>query len=55
MDNGIRVFFWTSNARVKYGTVLNSTDLKDGTQVLTIKPDDGETVSLPAAGVTIVS
>jgi len=52
--NGTRVFFWASDAQIRYGTVLDATRLKDGTQVLNIKPDDGEPVFLPAAGVTLV-
>ncbi|KAF8060945.1 hypothetical protein FPV67DRAFT_314619 [Lyophyllum atratum] len=45
--NGTRVFFWASDAQIRYGTVLDTTRLIDGTQVLSIKPDNGEQVSLP--------
>ncbi|RDB28583.1 hypothetical protein Hypma_015047 [Hypsizygus marmoreus] len=52
---GIRVFFWSSDAQIRYGTVVDAMRLEDGTQVLAIKTDHGETVSLPAAGVSLVT
>jgi len=51
---GTKVFFWGSDSQVRYGTVLESTRMKDGTQVFSIKPDQGPQISLPAAGVTVV-
>lgn len=51
---GTRVFFWGFDSRVRYGTVLEATRIADGTQVFSIKPDQGPQISLPAAGVTVV-
>ncbi|EDR05303.1 uncharacterized protein LACBIDRAFT_303084 [Laccaria bicolor S238N-H82] len=52
---GTRVFYWCSTGPIIYATVQSSRRLPDGTQLLVIKDDNGETVTLPAAGVTLVS
>ncbi|EDR10976.1 uncharacterized protein LACBIDRAFT_316028 [Laccaria bicolor S238N-H82] len=52
---GTRVFYWCSTGPIIYATVQSSSRLPDGTQLLVIKDDNGETVTLPAAGVTLVS
>ncbi|EDR11782.1 uncharacterized protein LACBIDRAFT_313536 [Laccaria bicolor S238N-H82] len=52
---GTRVFYWCSTGPIIYATVLSSSRLPDGTQLLKIKDDYGELITLPAAGVTLVS
>ncbi|KIK06588.1 hypothetical protein K443DRAFT_674247 [Laccaria amethystina LaAM-08-1] len=52
---GTRVFYWSSIGQIIYATVQSSSRLPDGTQLLLIKDDAGEVVTLPAAGVNIAT
>ncbi|TFK76590.1 hypothetical protein BDN72DRAFT_891621 [Pluteus cervinus] len=52
---GTRVFFWGANAQIVYGVVQSTSRLPDGTQVLVILDQSGQTLSLPAASVTKVT
>ncbi|KIJ92314.1 hypothetical protein K443DRAFT_113780, partial [Laccaria amethystina LaAM-08-1] len=44
---GTRVFYWVSNGHIIYATVLSSSRLLDGTQLLDLRDDAGKTVTLP--------
>ncbi|KZT28488.1 hypothetical protein NEOLEDRAFT_1129283 [Neolentinus lepideus HHB14362 ss-1] len=53
--NGTRVFFWDASGNVKYGTVLSTSRLGDGTQLAVIKIDgSGDEVQLPVSTVSRV-
>jgi len=51
---GVRVFIWDTNAKVVYGTIEDARRLPDGTQVVDIRADNGQTIKLPLAAVNIV-
>ncbi|KIM49262.1 hypothetical protein M413DRAFT_21514 [Hebeloma cylindrosporum] len=54
--NGTRVFFWTSNGDIEYASVVSSSRLPDGTQILVLKLESADkTATLPASGVTKVT
>ncbi|EGN96052.1 hypothetical protein SERLA73DRAFT_141188 [Serpula lacrymans var. lacrymans S7.3] len=54
--NGTRVFFWGSNGDIKYGVVLSTSRMGDGTQIVVIQLDRAEgNVSLPVSSVSKVN
>jgi len=53
--NGLDVFFWDASATAVYGTVVGNSTGHDGTRLLVIRTQTGQCVSLPPAGVTVVT
>ncbi|RDB15698.1 hypothetical protein Hypma_003983 [Hypsizygus marmoreus] len=51
---GTRVFVWASNGKIRYGSIVGSSRLVDGTVMLEIMLDSGRRICLPAAGITLV-
>ncbi|KAK0472573.1 hypothetical protein IW261DRAFT_1507132 [Armillaria novae-zelandiae] len=49
---GSRVFFYDSAGRLARGVIESTSRTADGTLLIVIKRDSGETVTLPAAGVS---
>jgi len=55
-SNGTRVFFFGGESEVKYGTVVATNRMSDGTQIITIDVDhENRTVSLPVSTVSKVN
>ncbi|KIL70609.1 hypothetical protein M378DRAFT_6567 [Amanita muscaria Koide BX008] len=52
--NGSRVYFFDRSNKTIYGTVVDS-NTREGTRLLVIRTEAGECISLPAAGVTLIS
>ncbi|KAJ7776082.1 hypothetical protein B0H14DRAFT_2964256 [Mycena olivaceomarginata] len=48
---GTRVFYWNGAGQTVYGTVKQMAHTGDGTMVVNIRNDNGETVDLPASSV----
>ncbi|KAJ7232648.1 hypothetical protein B0H12DRAFT_1145032 [Mycena haematopus] len=51
---GTRVYFWNNAGKVVYATVEEVATKPDGTVVVSLKDDSGQTISLPAKSVTKV-
>ncbi|KAJ6547062.1 hypothetical protein B0H19DRAFT_1266017 [Mycena capillaripes] len=49
---GTRVFYWNGAGQTVYGTVQQVARTADGTIVVNIRTDSGQTVALPASSVT---
>ncbi|KAK0222412.1 hypothetical protein IW262DRAFT_1494009 [Armillaria fumosa] len=49
---GSRVFFYDSAGHLTRGVVQSTSRMADGTLMIVIKRDSGETVTLPAAGIS---
>ncbi|KAK0201353.1 hypothetical protein DFS33DRAFT_1346519 [Desarmillaria ectypa] len=48
---GTRVYFYDSNGQIVKGVVESTTRMADGTQMLRIKRDNGNNITLPSASV----
>ncbi|KAF8169673.1 hypothetical protein K438DRAFT_2023241 [Mycena galopus ATCC 62051] len=51
---GTRVFYWNNAGQAVYATVEAVQRKQDGTVVVSLKLDDGQSISLPAKSVTKV-
>ncbi|KAK7002190.1 hypothetical protein R3P38DRAFT_3367463 [Favolaschia claudopus] len=51
---GTRVFYWNSAGQTVYATVQSVETTKDGTVIVSLKEDTGNTILLPAKSVTKV-
>ncbi|KAK0452829.1 uncharacterized protein EV420DRAFT_682784 [Desarmillaria tabescens] len=49
--SGSRVFFYSSTGNLMKGVVESTTHAANGTQMITIKCDNGATLTLPSASV----
>ncbi|KAJ7757857.1 hypothetical protein B0H14DRAFT_2976362 [Mycena olivaceomarginata] len=46
---GTRVFYWNGAGQTVYGTVQQVAHMEDGSMVVNIRDDNGQTVGLPAS------
>ncbi|KAJ7875156.1 hypothetical protein B0H14DRAFT_2716656 [Mycena olivaceomarginata] len=46
---GTRVFYWNGAGQTVYGTVEQVAHMEDGSMVVNIRDDNGQTVGLPYA------
>jgi len=49
LGKGTRVFFWTAEGDIKYGTVASTSRMEDETDIANLVVDGGENVCLPIA------